>query len=185
MVGNMMYSALQSGDPANWTAMKKQALIYGNRYGKDYSSIPDTPDPSYGTSLAMGVIPAAKQMQAKETAQHHRKTEDIGQQNANSREAYTNAAIQQGSARIGIGQQNADTAGRNADTAENREAFTEKTKGQGQGVQTKYGPAMISDDGKSMTLYPHSGTAPDGYDGKGIHYIRVNGKWVPANTRTK
>lgn len=167
--------------PANWQAMREQALKFGQTRGMDLSQyIPEQYDPDSIAFFAAGAIPPAKQAQLEETGQHHRATERIGQQNADTRSRYTDAAIQQGGARIGISQQNADTSSRNADTSERREA---KAAGNVRAThQTKYGPAVIDPDGQHMVLYPTKDKAPKGYDGKGLNYINVDGTWVPANT---
>lgn len=176
---------MRAATPTNWQAMREQALKFGQARGMDLSPyIPEQYDPDAVSYIAAGAIPPAKQVQLEETGRHNKATESIGQQNADTRSRYTDAAIQQGDARIGIGQQNADTGLMNAETSAAREGKM-PNKGPGTPIQTKYGPAVISADGTTMTMYPHDEVAPQGYDGKGIKYIRVKDKWVPANTRAK
>jgi hypothetical protein len=182
IVYNRAAGMLNAATPENWAAMRDQAIKMGQVRGVDVSGlIPETYDADAAKFLINGAIPPAKQQTIAETGRHHKVTEGISQQNANTAVERNEIMRTQGGTRLGISQQNADTASRNSDISAAR-LDLQKGQKQGRGVQTKYGPAMISQDGNSLTLYPSRDVAPDGYDGKGIHYIRVNGQWVPANT---
>jgi hypothetical protein len=117
-VGAMMYAAAKSGNPAAYQAARNRAIEQGGRYGIDYTTLPENPTPEDIEMLGMGQIPAAKQMAVGEQHSNHKlQHQDRLSGQAIQRER-NGIMARQGDARIGIAQENADTAGQNADTAD-------------------------------------------------------------------
>jgi len=179
-INAMLYSAANAKDPASvWGPMREQALKYGDSYGIDYSDlIPDTYDPSYRDTLAMGGIPAPKQLAVGEQVRNHDLQHEDRQANTGEMTRHHQVTEGQGAARVGISEQNANTSAYNAETSRKSE---EKRANQVPGAR---GIVTLKDGSQ----HPYE-DLPDGSrvvydrDGTAYRYVNVRGTFVPTHQK--
>jgi hypothetical protein len=161
---NMMGAANEK----NWAQMREQAIAYGNSHGFDVSPyVSQTYDPDGVDLMRAGAVPVKAQIAQQETHDYHAATTDYRNKSLTERDNYHQERIGIDKDRVGIAQQNANTSAKNAGTSAGRLDETKRhngvtetrlaangAKGSRGTVQTKYGPAVISKDGKTMTLFP-------------------------------
>lgn len=177
-IGGLLYSAAQSGNPALIAKARDMAIRLGNQYGIDYSE--RLPADNAGIEdfalMAMGHIPAPKQMQANVTTRGQdirERTALSGQQVARER---NQVLATQGDQRIGVSQQNADSQRMNAETTRTN---AERKNAPPTNVVTPYGAGQISPDGKRMVV-PINEDRGDFRKGDKLVFIKMGNQWVPS-----
>lgn len=121
LVYNRAASAMANATPDTWGPMREQILKMGQARGVDMNDlIPTEYDPTAIETMRYGAVPVKAQIQEAEMAQHHRATEAIGQQNANSRQLYDEAAAHDMPMRTRAIEQNAASAAQNAQSTQER-----------------------------------------------------------------
>lgn len=121
LVYNRAASAMANATPDTWGPMREQIIKMGQARGVDMNDlIPTEYDPTAIETMRYGAVPVKAQIQEAETARHHGVTERIGQQNANSRQMYDEAAAHDMPMRTRAIEQNAASASQNAQSQQER-----------------------------------------------------------------
>lgn len=187
---NLLYGRVAgmmgAATPQTWGAMREQALRMGQARGKDLSYlIPEQYDPEAIDTIRYGAVPVKTQEQLTETARSHRANEGIRQQNADTAAERNQIMREQGSERIGISQQNADTGRMNADTAKTNAETSRKSEEKrpdksGKSTNQQY---VRDPQGNVVGMIRYEGGTPVIYHKNGGKYAVVikNGKIVDSH----
>lgn len=161
-VASMMNVAAKR--PENWQQMRQQALNYAQQYNVDVSQIiPENYDQNALETIAQGMVPVAKQMSTAEQVRNHDLQHDDRREGHSIGRERNQIMREQGGARIGISEENAETARQNAETARRRAQVYANTN-QGRAVNSPAGPGVVDKSGNQLTVFAH--------DGRKLLYIR-------------
>lgn len=165
---NRVAGMMGAANEGNWSQMRDQAIAYGKSRNKDVSAlIPPEYSPDAIQGLQYGAVPVAKQMQIGEQTRNHDLQHSDRAASLGERSEFHKGLLNQGGARIGISQQNADTSVDNAATAAKR-ANIYANANQGRAVNSPAGPGVVDRTGNQLTVFTH--------DGRKLLYIRGNSK---------
>lgn len=175
---NAMYYASKSGNPEIYKAARDRAIAHGQRFGKDYSDIPEDFNPSYAEAYGAGVIPAAKQMSVASQDANHKLQHEDRQAATTERANYHAGQLGLGAQRVGIAKTNSGIAQQNANTAAQKAALWAQ-QNQGGAVQVAPdGSALVPDKtGKTAVRFMKDGRkalyirGPDGHHWRFSHQM--------------